>query len=173
MNRTLEVFFTSPTKSHYLMDMSRKTGLAHTSIKKNLNRLVKLDIVAESVERHGKRKFPFYKANLNSQLFKKYKKIYNITSIFDSKIAEFIEEKLAPRSIVLFGSYSGGEDVEDSDVDIFVECGKASIDLSVFEKKLERKIELHFNENFSSYNNELKNNIINGVVLRGFLEGFR
>ena len=173
MYKTLEAFFIYPTKTHYLMDISRKAKLAHTSVKKNLDKLVKLGIIVESVEKRGKRKFPFYKANLNSKLFKKYKSIYNINSIFDSEMAEFIEDKLAPKSIVLFGSYSRGEDVEDSDIDIFVECEKTGLDLSDFEKRLWRKVELHFNENFTSYEKELKNNIINGIVLKGFLEGFR
>ncbi len=173
MYSTQEVFFTSPTKTHYLMDISRKTNFAHTSIKKNLNELVKLGIITESVERKGKRKFPLYKANLDSKLFKKQKTSYNITSIFDSELVEFIEEKLAPKSIFLFGSYSRGEDTEDSDIDVFVECKKEDIDLKGFEKKLGKKIQLHFNENFSSYNKELKNNIINGIVLAGFLEGFK
>ena len=44
---------------------------------------------------------------------------------------------------------------------------------SSFEKKLGRKIELHFNDTFNSYSKELKNNIINGMVLGGFLEGYK
>ena len=63
--------------------------------------------------------------------------------------------------------------MEGSDIDLFVECRKEEINLKRFEKKLGRKIELHFNENFLSYPKELKNNIINGMVLSGFLEGYR
>ncbi len=84
---------------------------------------------------------------------------------------DFIEEKLAPRCIVLFGSYPrGGEDSESSDIDIFVECKKEVLNINRFERKLSRKIELHFKENFTSYTAELKNNIINGIVVRGLLE---
>lgn len=65
-----------------------------------------------------------------------------------------------------------GEDVEDSDLDLFVETEKANIDVSKFEKTLKRKIQLHFKENFKKYPPELKNSIINGAVLEGYLEAF-
>ena len=78
-----------------------------------------------------------------------------------------------PKCIVLFGSFQKGEDIEQSDIDLFIESPKLKIDLKKFEKKMKRKIELHFKENFSKYPKELKNNIINGTVLFGFLEGFK
>lgn len=173
MDKTVEVFFANPTKKHYLMGISRTIRLAHTSVKKNLDKLIKLGLIMESVEKKGSRKFPLYRANLDNKLFKKYKTIYNISAILESKFIEFIEEKLMPKSIVLFGSFQRGEDIEKSDIDLFIECKKEELDIASFEKKLGRKIELHFNENFNSYSKELKNNIINGIVLSGFLEGYK
>lgn len=169
----MEIFFINPTKKEYLMDISRTIGLAHTSVKKNLAKLVKLGLVIESIEKKGKRKFPIYMASTGSKLFKEYKMIYNLSSLLESGIIRFIEEKLTPNSIVLFGSYSRGEDTEDSDIDLFVECDKEDINLNKFEKKLNRKIQLHFKKNFVQYPKELKNNIINGIVIRGFLEGYK
>jgi len=110
---------------------------------------------------------------LDNKLFKEYKTIYNISTILESKIIGFIEERLMPKSIVLFGSYQRGEDIEKSDIDLFIECKKEELDITSFEKKLGRKIELHFNDNFTSYPKELKNNIINGILLSGFLEGYK
>ena len=173
MSRTADVFFVNPTKKHYLMDISRIIGLAHTSVKKNLDKLVKLGLIIASVEKKGDRKFPLYQAKLDNKTFKKYKIIYNISAILESNLIEFIEEKLIPKSIVLFGSYQRGEDIEKSDIDLFIECKKEELDISSFEKKLGRKIELHFNDNFDSYSKELKNNIINGIVLSGFLGGYK
>ena len=171
--RTAEVFFASPTKKQYLMDISRSISLAHTSVKKNLDILVKTGIVKESVERKGSRKFPLYTANRESSLFRKQKILYNLSIIFQSQLIEFIEETFAPKAVVLFGSFQRGEDSEDSDIDLFFECKKKNVDVRRFEKKLGRKIELHFNEHFETYQNELKNNIINGITLSGFLEGYR
>ena len=170
---TAEIFFVNPTKKNYLMDISRKIGLSHTSVKKNLDELVKLGLVIESVEKKGARKFPIYKANIDNRLFKDYKIIYNLFSILDSGVTRFIEEKLIPKSIVIFGSYQRGEDTEDSDIDIFVECKEKKLNLDKFERKLNRNIQLHFKENFNLYPKELKNNIMNGIVVGGFLEGYK
>jgi|SRR3989344_4457930 len=173
ISRTAEIFFLHPTKSQYLMDISRKINIAHTSVKKNLDELVRLGIITESVEKKGSRKFPIYKASRESRLFKKYKLLYNLTAILESGIIEFIEEKLSPKSIILFGSYQKGEDTESSDIDLFVECSQEKLQLEKFEKKLMRKIQLHFNKCFTSYPKELKNNIMNGITLSGFLEGYK
>mgnify|MGYP003976547267 CR=1 FL=1 len=171
--QTLGVFFESPTKEHYLMDISRQIGIAHTSVKNNLKSLVKQGLIQENVEKKGTRKFPIFKANLDSRKFKRSKQIYNLTMFLESGIIEFIEEKLTPNTIVLFGSYQRGEDIEDSDIDVFVEYKQKDLNISKFEKKLRRKVQLHFKEKFTSYPNELKNNIINGVVVQGFLEGYK
>lgn len=172
MSGVLEVFFRSPHKEHYLTDISRNIHVAHTSVKKNLQKLVKAGIVQELIEKRGGRRFPLYKANTENKDFKRFKFIYNISSLLESNLIDFIAEKLMPKSIVLFGSYRRGEDTKESDIDLFIECKKEELDLRVFETKLGRKIELHFKEKFNSYPVELKNNIINGIVLRGFLEGY-
>lgn len=168
-----KVFFINPNKKNYLMDISRNTKLAHTSVRKNLDKLVKVGLITESIEKRGKRKFPIYKANVENKEYKRYKTVYNYLAILESGLVEFIEDKLSPKSIVLFGSFQKGEDNEYSDIDLFVECKKEEVNVSIFEKKLERKIELHFKDNFASYPKELKNNIINGIVLSGFLEGYK
>ncbi|MFH1064824.1 MAG: nucleotidyltransferase domain-containing protein [Candidatus Woesearchaeota archaeon] len=170
---TVALFFINPTKEQYLMEMSREINLAHTSLKKNLIELVKQGIVKETLQKKRGRIFPLYKADLDSKEYRKYKKIYNITSLLESGLVEFIEDRLMPTAIVVFGSYQKGEDTEESDIDIFVGCKRDELDVARFEKTLRRKIQFHFNENFSAFPKELKNNIINGVVLAGFLEGYR
>jgi len=171
--KTMEVFFIKPVKEHYLLSISREIGLAHTSVKKNLKKLVKLGLIKASIVKRGKRRFPVYKANLDNITFKSYKFVHNISSILESGLIEFIKGKLTPKSIVLFGSYARGEDTEKSDIDLFIECKEKQLDIKSFERKLERRMQLHFNKDFTSYSKELKNNIINGIVLSGFLEGYK
>jgi predicted nucleotidyltransferase len=77
-----------------------------------------------------------------------------------------------PDSIILFGSASKGEDLKESDIDLFVLSNKEKLDLEKFEKKINRKINIMFSSNFSSLSKELKNNIINGVILGGYLKVF-
>lgn len=172
IEHVLSFFFLFPTRSHNLIGISRIVGIAHTSVKKNLTALVKLGFITEMFEKKGKRKFPVYKAKRENMLFQQYKLLYNLRFLYESNLIKYMEEKLSPRTIIVFGSYRRGEDVEDSDIDIYVECREENIMLQTFEKKLGRKIELHFNEDFASYSKELKNNIINGIVIGGFLEGY-
>ncbi|MBI4141430.1 nucleotidyltransferase domain-containing protein, partial [Candidatus Woesearchaeota archaeon] len=146
---TAEVFYCQPTKDHTLKEISNSIKIAHTSVKHNLQKLVKQGIITKTLEKKGKRTFPLYKANRNNILFIRYKKIYNLSELIDSGIISYIEEKLMPKSIVLFGSYQRGEDTEESDVDIFVESNKKELQIQPFEKKIGRKIELHFNNNFT------------------------
>ena len=171
--RTAEVFFVSPTKRNSLAEVSRSAGLAHTSVKKNLSELVKQGLVSESVEKKGKRKFPVYAANRDHKRFRERKMLYNIASLMDSGFMNFLEEELSPKTIVVFGSYRRGEDVESSDIDVFLECREEKISVDEFKKKLGRDIQLHFKESFDAYPAELKNNIINGIVMSGFLEGYK
>jgi len=169
----LELFFQEPTKGHYLLEISRKIKLAHTSVKKNLKQLIKEGLITETIEKRGKRKFPIYSANINNPDFKEKKKQHNLQEIMQSGLVKHIEEKLTPKSIVLFGSYQRGEDTEDSDIDLFIEYKEEKIDITKYESELKRKIQLHFNKDFTTYPKELKNNIINGIVLKGFLEAYK
>ena len=171
--KIIEVFFTEPTKEHYLMEISRKISLAHTSVKKDLEYLKREELVIKKIQKKGIRNFPVYKANLDNKKFKLDKMIYNLSTIFKSGLINFLEQAFFPKSIVLFGSYMRGEDIEDSDIDIFIESSEKELNLDNFEKKLKRKIQIHFKKNFVSYPKELKNNIINGIVLHGFLEGYK
>ena len=77
-----------------------------------------------------------------------------------------------PDVIILFGSVSKGEDIKESDLDLFVLSDKEKIDLSLFEKKLNKKINIFFDNNFNKLSKELRNNIINGVILKGYLKVF-
>lgn len=170
--RVAKVFFDQPSKKFGLVEISRKAGLAHTSVTNQLDNLLKLGIIRVYVEKKGRRKFPQYYANSEEIAFKRYKKIHNLDMLHSSGIVEFIKDTFMPRSVVLFGTYSRGEDKEDSDIDIFIESEGKEVDLSNFEKKLNRKVELHFKKRFAEYPKELKNNILNGITISGFLEGY-
>ena len=83
---------------------------------------------------------------------------------------ECIRRDLSNPAIILFGSYLRGEDLEDSDIDLFVQS-KEKVDLGRFEKKLGRKIQIFGYKDISAIKNkELANNIVNGYVLNGFIE---
>ena len=170
MQKVLNCFFREPTKKYSLKELSQKSRLAHTSVKIILQNLIKNNLIVLEKERKGKRIFPIYFSNLDKENYKKLKKINNLLEISESGLIEEIDRKIMPKSIVLFGSYSKGEDIESSDIDLFVEAGDLEIDLTKFEKKLFRKINLYFDENLKKLSKNLKENIINGIVLEGIIK---
>ena len=171
--KTAEIFFLEPTKEHYLMEISRKIKIAHTSTKNNLDKLARQGMIKKQIKTRASRRFPIFTANIDNSEYKNYKRLFNYQTIIEIGLIKHIQDKLMPKTIVLFGSYFRGEDIENSDIDIFIECKKQNINLDKFNKKLKRTIELHFKEDFKKYPKELKNNIMNGITLSGFLEGFR
>ncbi len=133
-------------------------------------KLEKDSIIKQRIENKGTRKFPLYIANTESEIYKYYKKIFNLIEL--RELVQFLRDKLMPAAIILFGSYQRGEDIEESDIDLFVQSKEKKVELGRFRRKLGRNIQLHFQTDFSDYPKELKNNIVNGVVLYGYLEAF-
>lgn len=169
----INIFFTEPTTSHYLKEISKKCNLAHTATKQHLNTLQKQQLITQQKEKKGKRYFPIYRANTNFKTFKFYKKINNLFTLEESGLITFLKDTTQPHVIILFGSYSRGEDTETSDIDIYLQATKDNtLNLKPFEKKIHRTIELHWNQNFQEYPKELKNNIINGILIEGYIEIF-
>ncbi|MFA5485301.1 MAG: nucleotidyltransferase domain-containing protein [Candidatus Pacearchaeota archaeon] len=167
MSKVLSVFFENPSKKFNLKEISTMLNLAHTSVKNELNSLIKQKFILVDFELRGKRKFPYYFVNLSNDSFFRFKKLYNLFILYDSGVIEFLKNKIMPNSIVLFGSFSRGEDLEESDIDLFIESEIKVIDLKKFEKKLKRKINLNFNSNINNLKKPFLNNLINGIVLYG------
>jgi len=96
------------------------------------------------------------------------KRVENLRYIYDSELNEFLEENFPGTVIVLFGSYSKGEDTLKSDIDIAIIEGKEkNLDLKKYEKILEREIRINFYPSFKEIHKNLKENIFNGIVLSG------
>ena len=75
-----------------------------------------------------------------------------------------------PEAIILFGSYSRGEDTETSDIDLAVATTKKlSLNLTLYEKKLKRKISIH-EITLEKVSEEFLNNLANGLVITGYLK---
>src|SRR3989344_9137367 len=63
----------------------------------------------------------FYTADRGSEKYVLEKKLFNIKTIHESGLIENLRQELNNPSIVLFGSFVRGEDIEESDVDLYVE----------------------------------------------------
>ena len=164
--RVLQVFFHQPTTKHQLREISRKTDLGPPSVKKYLEELMKEGFV-EKVEEGV---YPGYQATMNEK-FKSYKRTDTVRKIKDSGLLDYLENKLHPSAVVLYGSAAYGEDTEESDLDILTIAGKKKLNLERYEKDFKRNINIKFMEEEDiTSNREFTNSLANGIVLKGFLK---
>jgi predicted nucleotidyltransferase len=163
--RILELFFDYPNKKFQLREICRLIKLGMPSVKLHVERLEKEGFIE-------KRKETVYASHIatKNERFKLYKRNDIILRIYESGLLNFLENEFTPDAIVLFGSASRGEDIENSDLDLFIVAKEKKINLKNYEEKLKRKINILFENSTKGLPKELLNNLINGIVLYGYLK---
>jgi predicted nucleotidyltransferase len=160
--KVLGVFFREPREVHFVREISREIGLAPTSVRKHIVELEKEELIMK------KKAKPFdgYVANRDDERFLFYKRVWNINSLFE--LNEKLIGSFHPKAIVVFGSYSRGEDVEESDIDIMIISKvKKEINLGKFERELKRKINIMVVDSIGKLEKRIQSKIRNGIVLHG------
>ncbi|MBI2576797.1 nucleotidyltransferase domain-containing protein [Candidatus Woesearchaeota archaeon] len=160
--RIVRLFFEEPSRNFGIREIAKLAKVPKTSVSRHLKELLKEGLITRGKEG--------YSGNGANPFFKVCKKIYFLEESAKSGIIEFLQEKLYPRCIVVFGSFAKGEYVKSSDIDLFVQAKEKGIDLSRFEKRLNHKVSLFFEESFENISDELFNNIINGIKLGGYIK---
>lgn len=141
-------------------------GVTQPAVMKALPELKKEDLITIDQDKESKR----WSIELNRDNYKvmQFKRADNLAQIYESELADYLEREFAGATIILFGSYSRGEDTINSDIDIAIIGRKEKkVDLLKFEKLLERKININFYESFEKIHKNLKENLFNGIVLFG------
>ena len=106
------------------------------------------------------------------------KRVENLKIIYESGLSDFLFNEFPGCTVILFGSYSRGEDVwigdteeNRADIDIaIIGTKRKEIDLTKFDKMLERIVNINFYESWNKIHKHLKNNILNGILLKGSVE---
>ena len=165
-----EYFFHNPRAKQRVRQMERELQLPLPSVIRYAKELEKERILKISHIAN----ITVYSADRASPQYLTEKKLFNIRQIYASGMMDYLIAELSNPTIVLFGSYSRGEDVEGSDIDLYIEApAQKNLKLAKFENLLQRKIQVFMYKNIHSIEHkELANNIINGMVLNGFLEAF-
>jgi len=155
--------------------IANELGVTPTAISNSLPSLEKSGLI--KIERHKTINLLSIEFNRDNQKAIELKRAENLKLIYESGLVEFLEDKYTSCTIILFGSYSRGEDVwseeskeKKSDIDIAIIGAKEKkVNLTKFEKFLERVIFINY---YSSWkiDKHLKNNILNGIVLKGSVE---
>ena len=163
--KLLKIFLDNPTESFRLRELSRLSKISPPSVINYLKEFINQEIVIKITNK----KNPIYKSNRDNEDFKHFKKLSILFEIHKSGLIDFIWEKLAPDAIVLYGSSSKGESIENSDIDIFIVGKYKEIDISKYEKRLIQPIDLMGDE-LKNTSKEFRNNLINGIILKGYLK---
>ena len=162
----MEVFFENPVRKFHLRELSRFTRLSMPTIISATNTLHKEKMILK----HKSKAVTTVEANRENIQFIRLKRAFNLEKTYVSTIVDYLTSAYNhPKAIIVFGSYSRGEDTEQSDVDIAVVTSKkAKLSLAPYEKIMKRKISIHEIE-LDKVSAEFKNNLTNGIVLAGTL----
>ena len=154
-----------------MREIARALRVTPTAVSNALSGLKKEDLL--EIKRKGTMNLVLVQFNRSNERAIHLKRAENITLIYECGLYGFLYNEFPGCAVILFGSYSRGEDVyteheeNRSDVDIAIIGTKGKeVDLSKFEKLLEREIHVNFYESWAIHKN-LKDNILNGIVLVG------
>jgi len=171
-DKVMEIFFDNPTAKFHIREVARITGLNPNTV----SSAIKIAKNEKLVRIEKKRHIVEVSANISSKEFIRKKREHNFSEIYDSGLIDFLEDFFSKNSITVdsisvIGSFSQGEDIEKSDVDIIVIARhkpKEMPDLAKYENKLKRKIHLIITD-YNNVSEEFFNNLINGMLLYGYL----
>ena len=91
--------------------------------------------------------------------------------IYESGIVDFLSEAFPGCTIILFGSYSYGEDIFSSDIDIaIVGSRKKNITIEKYAKILQKDININGYETIKDMDKTLEQSLINGIILKGYID---
>lgn len=161
--KLLEIFFDKPTREFHIRELSRITKISPPTVLLAVKMLEKQGMLA--TYRKGNMKIV---KTFSSVQFHRAKRVRNIQKIYESGIIDYLTQEYEnPKTIILFGSFSRGDDVETSDIDMAVITNMhKEPDLKFFEKKLGRKISIH-ELDVRKISKEFYNNLVNGIVMEG------
>lgn len=153
--------------SFNLRGLARALNVSLTAVSKALKGLEELVTVEKDPD---SQRLSIELNKKNPKVFS-LKRIENMKLIEESGIVDYLSEQFPGATIIIFGSYSTGEDSVNSDIDIAIIGSKGKeIELTKFDKLLERSVMLHFYDSLNKINKNLRANILNGITLEGAVE---
>ncbi len=165
----LRLLFVKTGTSLNQRGIARMLEVSQPAIMKAIPKLEKEKLIKVKQDKESKRWS--IELNRDNPRTMQLKRADNLRLIYASGLADFLEKEFAGATIILFGSYSRGDDTTTSDIDIAIIGRKEkNPDLTKFDKILERIIFLNFYPSFKEIHKHLKENIFNGIVLAGGIE---
>ncbi|HLD55761.1 MAG TPA: nucleotidyltransferase domain-containing protein [Candidatus Nanoarchaeia archaeon] len=149
--------------------IAKKLNVSSTAIAKALKDLEKEKLVL--IKKDKLMNLNIIQLNRENFRTMQLKRVNNLKSFYESELLEKLEDSFPGATIILFGSYSKGEDTIKSDIDLAIISKKEkNLELSKFEEILKRKIIINFYSSPKEIHKELKESLCNGIVLSGGIE---
>jgi len=159
-NKVFVYFCRNPHSSAHIRELARILKISAPTCIELIKELEKNDLIKK--RKIGKS--ILVSPNLNDK-FIFYKRWVNLFLLLDSGLVQQISKE-NPGTFVIFGSYSRGEDIEKSDIDIALDVPFKQ-DLSKYEKILNRNIQIHLISKNMPKN--LIENIRQGILVEGVM----
>ncbi len=118
----LGLFFNNPDDRFYLREIARHIGKDAAGIKRELDKLVKIGLLA--IEKRGVQKY--YYANKNSPIFSEMKGLIFKTTGVQGSMKASLSRLKGVKVAFIYGSYAKGAEKEDSNINLMV-IGQANI----------------------------------------------
>ncbi len=161
----LGLFFNNPDDRFYLREIARHIGKDAAGIKRELDNLVKLGLLAR--EKRGVQKYYF--ANKSSPVFSEMKGLVFKTTGVQGAMKASLSRLKGVKAAFIYGSYAKGAEKEDSNINLMV-VGQANItelnDMVMgLEEKLKRDIDyLVFDEQEYRKRKEIKDPFVREIL---------
>jgi len=146
--------------------ISKLLGVSQPAVTKSLPKLEKEKFIKVQQDKESRR----WSIELNRDNHRviQLKRVDNLRRIYESGLSDFLFENFPGCTIIIFGSYSKGEDTTHSDIDIaIIDSKEKKIDLNKFNNIIGKSIVLNFYSSFKDIHKNLKENIFNGIILSG------
>ena len=148
-------------------EIAKLLHVSPTAVSKSVKGLIREKIV--KIEKI--KNINFISFNRDNEKAIELKRIENLKQLYLSGLSDYLLNNLPGATVILFGSYSKGEDIFNSDIDIAViEKKEKTLELDKYEKLLNRNIHILWFNSWKKINKHLLNNILNGIVLHGSVQ---
>ena len=161
----LSLFFNNPDNKFYLREIARHIGKDAAGIKRELDSLVNIGLLAR--EKRGVQKY--YSAEKNSPIYSEMKGLIFKTTGVQGSIKATLTRLKGVRLAFIYGSYAKGAEKEDSNINLMV-IGQVNITelndtVMTLEEKLKREIDyLVFDEQEYRKRKDAKDPFIREIV---------
>ena len=162
--------------SFSLREIARSLKRSPTAVSSALQDLKKEGLIR--IKKSGNINLLSIELNRDNEKAIELKRVENLKLIYESELAKFLSDSFPGCTVILFGSYSRGDDIwtnEDeghkSDIDIAVIGTKGkNMELTKFNKLLERDIIINSYPSFKEIHKHLRDSILNGILLSGSVD---